>query len=130
MLDLRAAEGCARGGRLRLPVMSAQALPQSWAEPEQMKMQQKSRSNTHLARTCEPTSRAGSGGTRAPCAGAVKAGDSASLAMKGDGQHFGPLDACIEDHRQTDLDRTSATTRKPPLRLASIRGVLKPPASP
>ncbi|MNY55710.1 L-serine dehydratase 2 [compost metagenome] len=36
--------------------------------------------------------------------GAVKAVTAASLALKGDGQHFVPLDACIETMRQTGND--------------------------
>ena len=36
--------------------------------------------------------------------GAVKAVTAASLALKGDGQHFVPLDACIETMRQTGVD--------------------------
>ena len=40
-----------------------------------------------------------------PCPlGAVKAVTAASLAIKGDGQHFVPLDACIETMRQTGYD--------------------------
>jgi len=34
----------------------------------------------------------------------VKAVTAASLALKGDGQHFVPLDACIETMRQTGND--------------------------
>lgn len=36
--------------------------------------------------------------------GAVKAVTAASLAIKGDGTHFVPLDACIETMRQTGKD--------------------------
>ena len=36
--------------------------------------------------------------------GAVKAVTAASLAIKGDGTHFVPLDACIETMRQTGVD--------------------------
>ena len=36
--------------------------------------------------------------------GAVKAVTAASLALKGDGTHFVPLDAAIETMRQTGLD--------------------------
>ena len=34
----------------------------------------------------------------------VKAVTAASLALKGDGEHFVPLDACIETMRQTGND--------------------------
>ena len=34
----------------------------------------------------------------------VKAVTAASLALKGDGVHFVPLDACIETMRQTGVD--------------------------
>jgi L-serine dehydratase len=36
--------------------------------------------------------------------GAVKAVSAASLALRGDGSHFVPLDNCIETMRQTGLD--------------------------
>ena len=59
----------------------------------------------HLGMTCDPVG----GLVQVPCIernalGAVKAVTAASLALKGDGQHFVPLDACIETMRQTGLD--------------------------
>lgn len=59
----------------------------------------------HLGMTCDPVA----GLVQVPCIernalGAVKAVTAASLALKGDGQHFVPLDACIETMRQTGLD--------------------------
>ncbi|MEQ8307622.1 MAG: L-serine ammonia-lyase [Hoeflea sp.] len=59
----------------------------------------------HLGMTCDPVG----GLVQVPCIernalGAVKAVTAASLAMKGDGTHFVPLDACIETMRQTGLD--------------------------
>jgi len=36
--------------------------------------------------------------------GAIKAVSAASLAMRGDGTHLVPLDACIETMRQTGVD--------------------------
>ena len=36
--------------------------------------------------------------------GAVKAVTAASLALRGDGSHFMPLDNCIEAMRQTGMD--------------------------
>ena len=36
--------------------------------------------------------------------GAIKAVSAASLALRGDGTHFVPLDACIETFRQTGRD--------------------------
>lgn len=59
----------------------------------------------HLGMTCDPIA----GLVQVPCIernalGAVKAVTAASLAMKGDGLHFVPLDACIETMRQTGRD--------------------------
>ncbi|MGO7653172.1 L-serine ammonia-lyase, iron-sulfur-dependent, subunit alpha, partial [Rhizobium ruizarguesonis] len=59
----------------------------------------------HLGMTCDPIA----GLVPVPCIehnalGAVKAVTAASLAIKGDGQHFVPLDAWIETMRQTGHD--------------------------
>ncbi|TKT76944.1 L-serine ammonia-lyase [Aquamicrobium sp. LC103] len=59
----------------------------------------------HLGMTCDPIA----GLVQVPCIernalGAVKAVTAASLAIKGDGTHFVPLDAAIETMRQTGLD--------------------------
>jgi L-serine dehydratase len=59
----------------------------------------------HLGMTCDPVG----GLVQVPCIernalGAVKAVTAASLAIKGDGIHFVPLDAAIETMRQTGLD--------------------------
>ena len=59
----------------------------------------------HLGMTCDPVG----GLVQIPCIernalGAVKAVTAASLALKGDGTHFVPLDAAIETMRQTGLD--------------------------
>jgi L-serine dehydratase len=59
----------------------------------------------HLGMTCDPVG----GLVQVPCIernalGAVKAVTAASLAIKGDGVHFVPLDAAIETMRQTGLD--------------------------
>lgn len=59
----------------------------------------------HLGMTCDPIA----GLVQVPCIernalGAVKAVTGASLAVKGDGTHFVPLDACIETMRQTGMD--------------------------
>jgi L-serine dehydratase len=59
----------------------------------------------HLGMTCDPVG----GLVQIPCIernafGAVKAVTAASLALKGDGNHAVPLDACIETMRQTGLD--------------------------
>jgi L-serine dehydratase len=59
----------------------------------------------HLGMTCDPVA----GLVQVPCIernalGAVKAVTAASLALKGDGSHFVPLDACIETMRQTGHD--------------------------
>lgn len=59
----------------------------------------------HLGMTCDPIA----GLVQAPCIernamGAVKAAAAASLALRGDGAHLVPLDACIETMRQTGRD--------------------------
>ncbi|QGX99771.1 L-serine ammonia-lyase [Roseovarius faecimaris] len=59
----------------------------------------------HLGMTCDPVK----GLVQVPCIernglGAIKAVSAASLAMRGDGTHLVPLDACIETMRQTGLD--------------------------
>lgn len=59
----------------------------------------------HLGMTCDPAR----GLVQVPCIerngmGAIKAVSAASLALRGDGTHFLPLDNCIETMRQTGLD--------------------------
>ena len=59
----------------------------------------------HLVMTCDPIG----GLVQVPCIernalGAVKAVTAASLALRGDGSHFVPLDNCIETMRQTGRD--------------------------
>lgn len=59
----------------------------------------------HLGMTCDPAA----GLVQVPCIernalGAIKAVSAASLALRGDGSHFMPLDNCIETMRQTGLD--------------------------
>ena len=59
----------------------------------------------HLGMTCDPVN----GLVQVPCIerngfGAIKAYTSASLAIRGTGQHFMPLDSCIDAMRQTGLD--------------------------
>ena len=59
----------------------------------------------HLGMTCDPIG----GLVQVPCIernafGAVKAVTAASLALRGDGAHFVPLDNCIETMRQTGMD--------------------------
>ncbi len=59
----------------------------------------------HLGMTCDPIR----GLVQVPCIernglGAIKAVAAASLALRGDGVHIVPLDACIETMRQTGLD--------------------------
>src|SRR5215469_691854 len=56
----------------------------------------------HLGMTCDPVA----GLVQVPCIerngiGATKAVAAASLALRGDGSHFMPLDNCIEAMRQT-----------------------------
>lgn len=59
----------------------------------------------HLGMTCDPVG----GLVQIPCIernglGAIKAVSAASLALRGDGTHVVPLDACIETMRQTGRD--------------------------
>ncbi len=59
----------------------------------------------HLGMTCDPVK----GLVQVPCIernglGAIKAVSAASLALRGDGSHLVPLDACIETMRQTGVD--------------------------
>ncbi len=59
----------------------------------------------HLGMTCDPVK----GLVQVPCIerngfGAIKAYSAASLALRGDGKHFMPLDNCIEAMRQTGLE--------------------------
>ncbi len=59
----------------------------------------------HLGMTCDPVR----GLVQVPCIernglGAIKAVSAASLALRGDGTHMVPLDACIETMRQTGHD--------------------------
>ena len=59
----------------------------------------------HLGMTCDPVR----GLVQVPCIernglGAIKAVSAASLALRGDGTHFVPLDAAIETMRQTGQD--------------------------
>lgn len=73
--------------------------------PEQVENAAEIALEHHLGMTCDPVG----GLVQVPCIernalGAVKAVTAASLALKGDGSHFVPLDACIETMRQTGLD--------------------------
>ena len=59
----------------------------------------------HLGMTCDPVD----GLVQVPCIerngfGAIKAMAAASLALRGTGEHFMPLDACIEAMKQTGLE--------------------------
>ena len=73
--------------------------------PEQIENAAEIALEHHLGMTCDPVA----GLVQVPCIernalGAVKAVTAASLALKGDGRHFVPLDACIETMRQTGND--------------------------
>lgn len=59
----------------------------------------------HLGMTCDPVN----GLVQVPCIerngfGAIKAYTAASLALRGDGTHFMPLDSCIEAMKKTGLE--------------------------
>ncbi len=73
--------------------------------PEQVENAAEIALEHHLGMTCDPVG----GLVQVPCIernalGAVKAVTAASLALHGDGEHFVPLDACIETMRQTGHD--------------------------
>ena len=73
--------------------------------PEQVENAAEIALEHHLGMTCDPVK----GLVQVPCIernglGAIKAVSAASLALRGDGQHFVPLDACIETMRQTGRD--------------------------
>ena len=62
----------------------------------------------HLGMTCDPVN----GLVQVPCIerngfGAIKAYTAASLALRGSGEHFMPLDSCIEAMKQTGLDMSN-----------------------
>ncbi|MCF6233951.1 MAG: L-serine ammonia-lyase [Rhodobacteraceae bacterium] len=76
--------------------------------PEQVENAAEIALEHHLGMTCDPVR----GLVQVPCIernglGAVKAVTAASLALRGDGTHFVPLDSCIETMRQTGLDMSS-----------------------
>ncbi|MDD9921327.1 MAG: L-serine ammonia-lyase [Boseongicola sp.] len=73
--------------------------------PEQIENAAEIALEHHLGMTCDPVK----GLVQVPCIernglGAIKAVSAASLALRGDGKHFVPLDAAIETMRQTGED--------------------------
>ena len=73
--------------------------------PEQIENAAEIALEHHLGMTCDPVK----GLVQVPCIernglGAIKAVSAASLALRGDGSHLVPLDACIETMRQTGAD--------------------------
>ncbi|WP_243614715.1 L-serine ammonia-lyase [Shimia aestuarii] len=73
--------------------------------PEQVENAAEIALEHHLGMTCDPVK----GLVQVPCIernglGAIKAVSAASLALRGDGTHFVPLDAVIETMRQTGQD--------------------------
>ncbi len=73
--------------------------------PEQVENAAEIALEHHLGMTCDPIK----GLVQVPCIernglGAIKAVSAASLALRGDGTHLVPLDACIETMRQTGAD--------------------------
>lgn len=73
--------------------------------PEQVENAAEIALEHHLGMTCDPVR----GLVQVPCIernalGAIKAVSAASLALRGDGHHLVPLDACIETMRQTGAD--------------------------
>ena len=75
------------------------------ATPEQVENAAEIALEHHLGMTCDPVA----GLVQVPCIerngmGAIKAVSAASLALRGDGSHFVPLDSAIETMRQTGRD--------------------------
>ncbi|MFP7571299.1 L-serine ammonia-lyase [Marivita sp. S2033] len=73
--------------------------------PEQIENAAEIALEHHLGMTCDPVK----GLVQVPCIernglGAIKAVSAASLALRGDGSHFVPLDSAIETMRQTGMD--------------------------
>ena len=73
--------------------------------PEQVENAAEIALEHHLGMTCDPVK----GLVQVPCIerngfGAIKAYSAASLALKGDGQHFMSLDRCIHAMKQTGLE--------------------------
>ena len=73
--------------------------------PEQVENAAEIALEHHLGMACDPVR----GLVQVPCIernglGAIKAVSAASLALRGDGTHLVPLDACIETMRQTGAD--------------------------
>ncbi len=73
--------------------------------PEQVENAAEISLEHHLGMTCDPVA----GLVQVPCIernglGAIKAVSAASLALRGDGKHFVPLDSVIETMRQTGHD--------------------------
>ena len=73
--------------------------------PEQVENAAEIALEHHLGMTCDPVK----GLVQVPCIernglGAIKAVSAASLSLRGDGQHFVPLEAAIETMRQTGVD--------------------------
>ncbi|MEN0088364.1 MAG: L-serine ammonia-lyase, partial [Pseudomonadota bacterium] len=73
--------------------------------PEQVENAAEIALEHHLGMTCDPVA----GLVQVPCIernamGAIKAVSAATLALRGDGTHFVPLDVCIETMRQVGRD--------------------------
>ncbi|MBL7003149.1 MAG: L-serine ammonia-lyase [Gammaproteobacteria bacterium] len=73
--------------------------------PEQVENAAEIALEHHLGMTCDPVK----GLVQVPCIerngfGAIKAYTAASLALRGSGEHFMPLDSCIEAMKQTGLE--------------------------
>ena len=73
--------------------------------PEQIENAAEIALEHHLGMTCDPVK----GLVQVPCIernglGTIKAVSAASLALRGNGEHFMPLDNCIEAMRQTGMD--------------------------
>ena len=76
--------------------------------PEQIENAAEIALEHHLGMTCDPVR----GLVQVPCIernglGTIKAVSAASLALRGDGTHLVPLDACIETMRQTGADMSA-----------------------
>jgi L-serine dehydratase len=96
------------GGRVGLGHGGGGAVRRAGRHAEQIENAAEIALEHHLGMTCDPAG----GLVQVPCIernglGAIKAVSAASLALRGDGTHFMPLDNCIEAMRQTGLDMST-----------------------
>ena len=100
--------GCQAEGGSAAAMSAAALCAVMGGSPEQVENAAEIALEHHLGMTCDPVR----GLVQVPCIernglGAIKAVSAASLALRGDGTHLVPLDACIETMRQTGEDMSA-----------------------